>query len=242
MKILTIPDIHLKPWIFDHADAILENKEADKAVCLMDIADDWKQQLNLDLYELTYDRAIRFAKEHPETLWCYGNHDLSYEWDELETGYSYAASHLVRKKMQELRKALVDYRQLAYIHRIDNVLFSHGGLAYEFVRNRIPGRFHDDIDYVIDTINSFGRMEMWQDLSPIWYRPQYYKGKMFQSQKYLQVVGHTPVEEIKKDRNVISCDVFSTSSNGKPIGKPQFLILDTGTGKYTTTPEYINDR
>jgi hypothetical protein len=64
---------------------------------------------------------------------------------------------------------------------------------------------------------------------------------MFQSQKYLQVVGHTPVEEIKKDKNVISCDVFSTSSNGKPIGKPQFLILDTSTGKYTTTPEYINE-
>lgn len=37
----------------------------------MDIADDWRQQFNLDLYIQTYDAAISFAREHPDTLWCY---------------------------------------------------------------------------------------------------------------------------------------------------------------------------
>ena len=50
--------------------------KAERAVCLMDIADDWRQQFNLDLYEQTYDAAIAFAREYPGTLWCYGNHDL----------------------------------------------------------------------------------------------------------------------------------------------------------------------
>lgn len=35
MKILVIPDIHLKPWIFDRAENILRSDRAERAVCLM---------------------------------------------------------------------------------------------------------------------------------------------------------------------------------------------------------------
>lgn len=41
MRVLVIPDIHLKPWIFDRAGEILNEGKAEKAVCLMDIPDDW---------------------------------------------------------------------------------------------------------------------------------------------------------------------------------------------------------
>ena len=80
MKILVIPDVHLKPFMFDQAAQLLKKGEADRAVCLMDIADDWGKQYEIYLYVQTYDAAIRFAKEFPDTLWCYGNHDLSYPW------------------------------------------------------------------------------------------------------------------------------------------------------------------
>ena len=85
----------------------------------------------------------------------------------------------------------------------------------------------NDIDAVIDTINGFGCGEMWQDPSPIWYRPQYYKGKMYKPRKLLQIAGHTPVEAIAKSGNLISCDVFSTYQDGKPIGTQEYLLLDT---------------
>ena len=39
----------------------------DRTICLMDIADDWRQQFNLDLYIQTYDAAIDFACN----LWGY---------------------------------------------------------------------------------------------------------------------------------------------------------------------------
>ena len=68
---------------------------------------------------------------------------------------------------------------------------------------------------------------MWQDLSPIWYRPQYYSGKMYKPRKLLQVVGHTPVEHITRKGNLISCDVFSTNRNREPIGVQEFPIIDT---------------
>ena len=80
MKVLVIPDVHLKPYMFRKADILMERGIAENAVCLMDIADDWNQQYNVALYEETYDGAICFAKKYPNSLWCYGNHDLSYIW------------------------------------------------------------------------------------------------------------------------------------------------------------------
>ena len=98
MRILIIPDVHLKPWMFDEAKRIMKEGKADNVVCLMDIADDWKQQYNLDLYEQTYDRAIAFAKEFKTSLWCYGNHDICYVWNQRESGYSPIAARLVNEK------------------------------------------------------------------------------------------------------------------------------------------------
>lgn len=86
MKVLVIPDCHLKPWMFAQADAIVKKGIADKAVCLMDLADDFGVHDDAQYLE-TYETAIAFAKEHPDTLWCYGNHDLSYIWGKPETGY-----------------------------------------------------------------------------------------------------------------------------------------------------------
>lgn len=88
MKVLVIPDIHLKTWIFDRAENILKAGKADMAVCLMDMPDDWDMEFQIERYKETFDRAIAFAAACPDTLWCYGNHDVSYPWGKLETGYS----------------------------------------------------------------------------------------------------------------------------------------------------------
>ena len=48
MKVLVIPDVHLKPWMFERADKIMEQDAAERAVCLMDIPDDWNQEYNLE--------------------------------------------------------------------------------------------------------------------------------------------------------------------------------------------------
>lgn len=40
MKVLVIPDVHLKLWMFQRASELMKETGADRAVCLMDIADD----------------------------------------------------------------------------------------------------------------------------------------------------------------------------------------------------------
>lgn len=232
MKILVIPDIHLKPWVFDRAKEIMDTGAAEKALCLMDIPDDWGQEYNLGLYEETFDATIRFQKSYPDTLWCYGNHDLSYEWLQYESGFSSMAIPVVNEKLSALRRELPDRSQMAYIHRVDDVLFLHGGLTHAFVKYYASDVEYDDADAVIEKINCLGRDEMWDDASPLWLRPQFYYEKMYKETDILQVVGHTPVEEIDRIGNVISCDLFSTYRTGDPIGTQEFLLIDTATWEY----------
>ena len=63
MRILVIPDIHLKTWLFDRAEAILKAGKADRAVCLMDMPDDWNMEFRIEKDRETFDRAIEFAKK-----------------------------------------------------------------------------------------------------------------------------------------------------------------------------------
>lgn len=232
MKVLVLPDIHLKPYIFVRAQELLDAGTADTAVCLMDIPDDWNKEYMLQEYADTFDAAIRFAKVFPDSLWCYGNHDLCYLWNERESGYSDVAKTIVQAKLMELNRVLPPANPIQYVQRIDNVLFCHGGISKYFVEQYVPISRYDDVAYVVDKINALGHREMWADASPIWYRPKYYKGKMYKPRKCLQVVGHTPVEKIRKDGNVISCDVFSTYRDGTPIGTQELLVVDTKTWEY----------
>ena len=227
-KILVIPDVHLKPWMFEQATDIMENTDVDNAVFLGDLVDDWHMQSNVELYRETLDAAIDFAVHYPHSLWCYGNHDLSYLWNQYDhPGYSFAAADLVCNKFEELRDVLTEPENLGIMHRVDRVLFSHAGLSTEFVEAQLH-QYMDDIDCMIDMINEYGYEELWEDNSPIWARPQdgtLAKG-MF-APEFLQVVGHTPVEEILVQDKLITADTFSTSSTGHYIGNREFIWVDT---------------
>ncbi len=228
MKVLVIPDVHLKPDIFERADKIMQKGTADIAVCLMDIPDDWNKQFDIELYEETFDKAIAFEKKYPSTLWAWGNHDYSYVWTLQESGYSWLAQEIVFKKLKELIRALPQKESLAYVHRIDNVLFAHGGLCEDFVNKHVPKRKRGNVDAVLKVINGLGPESMWNDLSPIWLRPQGSEDiKLYKEDVLLQVVGHTPVKKPCIERNFLSCDVFSTKRDGSPYGCQRFVIVDT---------------
>lgn len=232
MKVLVIPDIHLKSWIFDRAEAILKTGKADRAVCLMDIPDDWNMEFRIQRYKETYDRAIAFAASYPDTLWCYGNHDVSYPWGKLESGYSPYAERTVMTKLEELENSLRDPAQINIMHRIDHVLFAHGGLSVEFVKWLNKDLLEADIDDVIAEVNDAPHDCLWNDESPLWLRPQYKTRTTFMADSYKQVVGHTPVEKIFEKNGIISTDVFSTYRDGTQIGESAMIVIDSETGEY----------
>lgn len=229
MKVLVIPDVHLKPEIFDQAMLIMENSDCKMAVCVGDIADDWGCERNVELYEETFRKAVEFAEKYPETLWCYGNHDLSYKWDVFDhPGFSRAAHDIVCEYLDRLGAT----GNLAVMHRIDNAVFSHAGLTREFVDSYLS-EYSNDIDAMIEAVNDMGYDVLWDDTSPAWARPQqyYYDGDVVPAE-YLNVVGHTPVRDIIQQGNLLTVDTFSTWSDGRPFGNGKLCRVDTVTKEW----------
>lgn len=232
MQVLVIPDIHLKTWIFDCAEELLRAGKADMAVCLMDIPDDWGMESRLDLYNAIYDRAIAFAKDFPNTLWCYGNHDKSYQWNKKETGFSEIAQPTILRRQLEFQEALASPSNLAIVQRVDNILFSHGGLIREYIEWLGKDLLDADIDKVLREVNCAGEKWHWNNASPLWFRGTDYTCETFRGKEYMQVVGHTPVKKITRYKNMIYTDAFSTRRDGSQIGESKMIVIDSKTKKY----------
>lgn len=233
-RILVIPDVHLKPEMFDYADDV-DAKEYDNICCLGDVADDW-QTSSLNDYKDTYDRALAFAREHSTMLWCYGNHDISYLFSSfnitfLEPGFNYWAAYEAESFLRMLK--LILGPQLEVVHRIDNTIFSHAGVSDSFVMREIGNK--TEINEVISKINRMVTPEyishLWEDDSPLWVRPQY-DAEIQMYNDCFQVVGHTPVKEAMLCDNVLSLDTFSTNRRGKQIGNEKMYIVDTQSFEY----------
>lgn len=241
MKTLVIPDVHLKPRIFDRAAAILKTGQAQIAVVLGDLVDDWNQDCNIALYKQTLNRAIEFAKEFPEALWCYGNHDLSYIGRMEQSGYSFSAQHTCESGLKILYALICRFSKnnppVGIIQRVDDVWFSHAGVTEDYALRLVGTNKHpdgsswaEDEDTIFNFANGDNIQSLWHDDSPLWARPQDVWGKhakMYKTEKIMQVVGHTPIEKITFANNLLSTDVFSTYQDGTPIGECKFAIVDT---------------
>lgn len=232
MRILIIPDVHLKPWMFSDADKIISEVKPDQAVYLGDLVDDWGCQENAGIYQETLNAAYDFEKAHPETLWCFGNHDMAYIWNVWVSGT--ATDENVRKTaVTGLRKlySSIPAGNLVFVHRIDNVLFSHAGISRMFVREHFETKDYDKVDHIVACINDLRMEDMWNNDSPIWLRPQkqyaHFPINMYKPRTFLQVVGHSPMKEITQEGNVVSCDVFSTYRDRSRYGSHEFCLVDT---------------
>lgn len=232
MKVLVIPDVHLKPWMFTDADKIISDLHPDRALCLGDLVDDWGCQDNAGIYRETLDAAYDFGQRNSGILWCFGNHDLAYLWNVWVSGT--ASDENVRTAAREGLKRLynsIPAENLAYVHRIDNVLFSHAGISRIFVREHFLPSDYDKADKIVAGINDLHMEDMWNDDSPIWLRPQeqyaHFSINMYKPRTFLQVVGHSPMKKITREKNILSCDVFSTYRDRTPYGSNQFCLLDT---------------
>ena len=220
-KILVIPDTHLKPKIFDLADKIMHDYDVDYAVQLGDNFDDF--YCFVDEYCDHYTRMTKFYQDHPETIWLWGNHELSYILNRPVTGNTYAG------------------KEHAYLYR-DNfhpkavyldgkVVFSHAGIFQEFIDDKNLGGCKTATG-LVRKINQLKLIDLWGENSPVWARPQFdILTRADVLKGYQQVVGHTPMKAIDNSNGIISTDVFSTNW-GRRYGEEKMIIIDTDTGVY----------
>lgn len=234
MKVLVIPDIHLKYEMFNRAEKILESGQADFAIQLGDMFDDWDMQFAVAFYQKTAERAIAFQKKFPNTLWCMGNHDFGYyepEYGRRETGHSEFLEEEMAHQLERMHEVGISRK---IVHVVNNVIFSHAGVIDKWVERqkmlvKYPVDKPVDVADMLRLANNASADELWQENSPIWARPgrsQHGEG-LWWPKRYMQVVGHTPMEGITFENNLLSTDVFSTYSSGAPIGDSRFAIVDT---------------
>lgn len=231
-KVLVVGDMHLKPKLFDRAEKVLESGQADFAVQLGDLVDDWGEEFNLALYERTIRRAIDFHKKFPNTLWCMGNHDFGYyhpEYGKRCSGHSRFVEYPMGELLLEMKDAGIEQK---IVRHIDNVIFSHAGLTEEWMSVVGLGGIENDTtgNCLENLVNNVEPGLLWRGDSPIWARPQDERMRLFSDR--LQVVGHTPMEKITQEGDLLSTDVFSAYPSGAPIGEERFIIVDTKTKKW----------
>lgn len=236
-KILVIPDIHLKPKIFDQAEKILASGQADLAIQMGDMVDDWGEEFNLPLYERTLKRAIKFQKDHPDTLWVMGNHDYGYWHPNMgvrETGHSRLVETEVLSLLEELRRAGGVQK---IMHVVNGCIFTHAGLTMDWVADHTPANssWDNEIDFVHNLTNDATTNYLWEENSPIWARPQIEECIMYPAK--LQITGHTPVKKLGVYGGCLSTDTFSTYRNGAPYGDQKFAIVNTVEGTWAVAEE-----
>lgn len=223
VKALVVGDIHLKPQIFNKVRTIMMRPDIDMAVFLGDLVDDWGKSQSLALYTETLEEAIKFHNDYKSTLWCLGNHDFGYKYPNYgpdESGHSLLAS----MSCKDTFKKFFDTTHPKIVHVIDNVVLSHAGVCDSWVKKHSDKSLED---LASDEVSGPGIY--WEDDSPIWARPQGHVDErpLWERDKYLHVVGHTPVRTITQEGALLSCDTFSTSSDGMPIGDGSVAIVDT---------------
>jgi len=238
MVVFVIPDVHLKPWMYTRAAELLKGKPADAIVMLGDIPDDWNCQERIGLYEDTYMAAAEFCRKYKDkTYLCWGNHDLSYRYGAMESGYSFSARPAVLDGMHELETILPE-DHIGVMLYVGGVLFSHAGLTQDFASlHRIN---ETDPEKVVAIVNRMDERKLWQSGSPIWARPQGIPSIKAYPAGIPQVIGHTPTCEPLRQGDFLSLDTFSTYRDGSPIGRGHFIWLDTGTMKYKAATCWVD--
>lgn len=242
MKILVISDVHGHTKMFDIATQILLSGQADYAVQMGDLVDDWGKAYALDHYRETMQRAYEFHQQFPETIWLYGNHDFGYLYPEKgrrESGHSTVAEVEMRewlKKMEQIGAT----PKIMYLK--DNVVFTHGGLTEAWVERQkalVGAEGSLSNENLLRLVNFAAPFELWEEEGPIWAR-LFFSLDSYQTPypwKGLQIVGHTPVETIFENDGVVYTDVFSTYSDGRPFGEERMIIVDTKKGKWSYAKE-----
>lgn len=122
MNTLIIPDIHHN---IRAADKAIKEIEHDRVLFLGDYFDDYNDT-EVDA-KYTARWLKRRIENHPEDIFLYGNHDLSYAFPCRETycpGWREEKQHTVDDNLRRIH-----WDALKFFHREANWLFTHAGLT-----------------------------------------------------------------------------------------------------------------
>ena len=191
MRILVIGDLHgHNSW-----EAIVKNETWDKVVFLGDYVDSYTLQPEAIAENLK--RVIEFKILSPDkVVLLWGNHDHSYHYGEMCSGYNYHGVTLYRPLFADGME--LNIFDLYYIH--DDIIMSHAGVSEYWLKEvamkeRIEDLTWDDVPLRHNNILNWNMYQGYNGYgdtisqSPIWIRPNSLIKCPLKG--YRQIVGHT---------------------------------------------------
>jgi len=218
MRILVCGDLHCKPYILESA---LKATDWDLFVFIGDACDNWgaTQEDNLKILNLLLEKKQEYGDKF---IWLLGNHD----WGYYDTSVRMSGHILAGEaNVHYFLKETIDSWDLFYAK--NGYVFSHAGISADF----LP--LTRDISYkelksspgINNPLNEVGPACGGDSYTPslLWARPEEVVALPTDN---IQIVGHTPVEKITIENNLVVCDTFSQYSTGKFIGDQSLLLID----------------
>lgn len=188
MRTIVCGDAHGQPWLIQN---ILDRSEYDVRKDRLIFVGD-----SVDIGYSALDCLNILLDNKAEILW--GNHDLAYIlgksiWPQNQFDYDFY------DKLMEVKD------QIKVSTQCGNIFITHAGISEIYFKN-----INKNMD-IVSQINSNSLEELWDNGSPIWYRPT----KDNPPEKSLvQVIGHTPPGWLTQTGlqldNFISVDPYST--------------------------------
>ena len=230
-RVLVIPDTHLKTWVIDKGMELADKLFCDRVVLLGDYFDDW------DAIDVSYRNMIDYLKnlmrKNPgRIIPLLGNHELSYLGHKCSGYHHYVAP--------EVKSFLENDNRFLWCYAEDCVLYSHAGFTREWmVRNKLMP-LHV-LKYHFGKINGarvceerFGDLKSLDQLaqcgparggsspfsSPVWADMDELLADNIGT--FIQVVGHTPVQQIEFFNHCYFTDVYSNDN----VSDEYLLVVD----------------
>lgn len=229
MKLLVMPDAHLKIGLVNRIEQLWEAGVADAIISLGDWLDDWEAvPCEYEAFKIRFGDFVETHKKHLILLW--GNHDYGYMCKPYQcSGFDPKGWIEHKAWLRRIDKTC----PVHLVHASSKVLFSHAGVSLgmwnEYRRQLDADKI--DCSFTVWLNAQFPNSGLlWQNDSLLWHRPHSnHKKNSFDPHGVLQVVGHTPVEGIKyaPEENTLYVDTWSTDSTRRPIGDQQLVVVDT---------------
>jgi hypothetical protein len=217
MRCIVIADAHAQPWLIENA---LEHFHYDKNKDRLIFAGDF-----LDIGN-DPDKCLNILEENKAEM-LFGNHEVSVLLRKPVTPQS-AVSWEYQTFFEKLVRDPAQPWKVATAH--DGVLITHAGVSQVYWR-ALDGYEEMGSDYIAHYFNKRFEMildvpeialDFWASDSPLWFRP----GLLMPLQGIVQVAGHTPAEQLPKDKDYYSVDPYSRHNFNRD--RYRYAIIEDG--------------
>ena len=226
--------------ILPKVDEIVQELDIKRVILVGDYTDQWGCTVLDNVYKddlrFLYRWKQEMVSQGVEIVMLAGNHDVPYLIDKQ---VSYSVANLFT--FEWIKQLLYDLElQIAY--QLDNYLVSHAGYTEDYeplewhFKTIVP-EYKEKLDELHNHIG-LSRGGRYITGSPIWADLKWDMTEYYHKGFPKQIVGHSRIDSISLEKDIVGIDTFSLGTNYQPLGNGDILIYEDGNLTVADFPEW----